>query len=350
MLKFKPIFFDSMGAKSMCTLIETGELRVVIDPGIAIMHPSYPVPQEVKEDVYLKGLKNITKTLKKADVVIISHYHHDHYLREDVTLYKSKILLVKNPNTYINDSQRVRAEHFYANLYTRFGGALKEYLEEPVSVEYKDPIEELEIARSRDFKEYNPRRRELLLKGKKWFYTRVKKWNSYKRIREADLEGLKVVFADGLKLELKNLRIKFTKPMFHGVEYSRLGWVIGVVAESGKLKILFTSDINGPIIEDYAYWIIDEKPDIIVLDGPMTYMLGYTLNILNLKRALENAKRIIEESNAELIIYDHHLPRESKFKERTREVWKTAEKLGVKLLTAAEYVGEKPLVLRESLN
>ena len=83
----------------------------------------------------------------------------------------------------------------------------------------------------------------------------------------------------------------------------------------------------------------------MILDGPMTYMLGYLLNRTNLNRAIANALRIIREAGTELIIYDHHLPREARFRENTQEVWGVAERCDKKLLTAAEFLGETPKVL-----
>ncbi|RLI91328.1 MAG: MBL fold metallo-hydrolase, partial [Candidatus Altiarchaeales archaeon] len=55
--------------------------------------------------------------------------------------------------------------------------------------------------------------------------------------------------------------------------------------------------------------------------------------------------RIIKESDIEVMIYDHHLPREPKFRERTKEVWETAKKLKKNVLTASELLGKKPVVL-----
>lgn len=43
---FKPIWFDSIGAKSSSTLIKT-DIKIVIDPGIAIMHQSFPASKEM---------------------------------------------------------------------------------------------------------------------------------------------------------------------------------------------------------------------------------------------------------------------------------------------------------------
>ena len=39
--------------------------------------------------------------------------------------------------------------------------------------------------------------------------------------------------------------------------------------------------------------------------GPMTYMPGYTLNLINFRRVLENVKRIVE--NVKFKIYDLHI-------------------------------------------
>jgi hypothetical protein len=131
------------------------------------------------------------------------------------------------------------------------------------------------------------------------------------------------------------------------IEFSRVGWVCSTVIEFKREKLIHTSDLNGPIIEDYAKWLIKENPDVLILDGPMTYMLGYTLNLINFRRTIGNMLRILGETETEIIIYDHHLPREPKFKERTKEVWETAKKLKKKVFTAAEFLGEKPVVLGE---
>ena len=76
----------------------------------------------------------------------------------------------------------------------------------------------------------------------------------------------------------------------------------------------------------------------------MTYMFGYLLNRINLNRAIENAVKIVKKIDAEVIIYDHHLPREIRFRDRTKKVWQTAKKYKKNLLTAAEYIGEKPII------
>jgi len=99
----------------------------------------------------------------------------------------------------------------------------------------------------------------------------------------------------------------------------------------------------GPIIEDYAEFIVKVRPDIIFLDGPPTYLFPYMFNRINLRRAIENAIAIIK-SKPKLIIYDHHILRERKWRERIKEVLLEASKEQVDLLTVAECLGHKPLI------
>lgn len=340
------IWFDSLGAKSSCTLVRTKDASILIDPGIAVMHPSFPAPREAKLKWFQEGFEAIKRAAKLADIVVITHYHYDHFVDFDEGIYLGKDIFIKDPNRYINDSQRGRSLSFFSNLYGSLGLKLEELMEPPEGGDYRDPLEELPIASRKDFGEYNTRRGELLTAGLRWFNLRVNKWNSYRRIPELEGKGLRVRFADGKSFKIGGTKIKFTKPFFHGVEFSRLGWVIGVVIEEGSEKFLYSSDLNGPVIEDYANWIVSESADVMVVDGPPTYLLGYTMNLINFRRALANAMEIVKNSKAKLIIYDHHLPREPKFKERTKEVWELAKNYGKKLSTVAEYFNLKPAVLK----
>ena len=188
-------------------------------------------------------------------------------------------------------------------------------------------------------------RREILSSGLKRYDARCRNWCRVERIPEMEFESVRIRFPEGKTFRFGETILRFTKPMFHGVEFSRVGWVFASVIEFGDEKLIHTSDLCGPVIEDYAEWIIKENPDVLVLDGPMTYMLGYLLSKENLQRSVNNLIKILKETETRTIIYDHHLLREKKFKENTINAWKTAKELGKNLLTAAEYVGKKPKVL-----
>ena len=133
---------------------------------------------------------------------------------------------------------------------------------------------------------------------------------------------------------------------FHGVEYDRVGWVFSLVVERSGAKLLYSSDLQGPIIEDYAEWIVSEDPDILILDGPPTYLLGYMLNRINLGRAVENICRIVRAVKADPIILDHHLLRDPRYARRVSRVYEVARETGKKVLTVAELMGEEPMALR----
>ena len=349
-ISFEPVWFDSLGAKSSCTLVKTEDISILIDPGAAIMQPSFPASYAKKIYWLEKASVAIRKAKEKADVIVISHYHYDHF-KEDPNFYEGKIVLVKNPNEYINDSQRKRAEIFFDSLLRRFKKrSLETFMEKKRGKSYPNPLKELKKACRKDFGDYEKRRTELLQKGMNWFKRRVKKWNSWKKIPEIDCEEVKVKFGDGETFRFGKTKIKFTKPLFHGIEFSRVGWVFSTVVEHEGEKLIHSSDLNGPNIEDYADWIIKEKPNVLILDGPMTYMLGYLLNRINLNRAIDNICRIIERVDMELMILDHHLPREPKFKERLSQVYETARKNKKRVLTAAEFLGKKPKVLEITLS
>lgn len=345
-ISFKPIWFDSLGAKSSCTLIETDDLKILIDPGVAGMQPSFPATKAQKNRWKSQGRGKIRNAMKRADLVIISHYHYDHFEKEDLDLYRGKILFAKNPNEFINLSQRKRAEDFYRKICMHFGSRkLEDLLKRPVKKRYRNPLLGIPLAVKKDFGDYTERRRELFRRGIERFSHLKEEWNGISRIPEFYFEDLEVRFPEGSEVIFGKTRLRFTDPLFHGVEFSKVGWVFATVVERAGEKIIHSSDLNGPIIEDYANWLVEENPDILILDGPMTYMLGYMLNKINLKRVIQNVIRILEETETRLILYDHHLPREPKFREHTPDIWVAASKSGKKIMTVAEFLGKTPKVL-----
>lgn len=320
---------------------------MLIDPGAAAMQPSFPASTAKKLFWYQQAIRAIKRASRRAEVVVISHYHYDHFVDFDRKLYEGKLVLAKNPNEFINDSQRARAERFYHNMCKAFGKVgLEEVLREREEKTYGNPLDDIPHAKDKDFGDYNRRRKELFDKGLRWFKGRVKRWKAAKIIPELEFERVQVRFPEASEFKFGRTRLRFTPPLFHGIEFSRVGWVFATVIERGRQKLVHSSDLDGPIIEDYADWLIRENPDLLILDGPMTYMFGYTLTRTTLNRTTSNLVRILENTDTELVIYDHHLPREPKFIERTQEVWDAAKRLGKKVVTAAEFLGKKPVVLR----
>ncbi len=351
----KILWFDSMGVKSSSIYIDTECGGVIIDPGAAVMHPSYPLPSITKKELRRKALSDLVEYLEKAKIVIITHYHHDHFFYpsdKDLKLFnidvksvfENKLLIVKNPNKYINESQWGRARKFFAELLSLYGKDLGDYLVEPRENYFQDPVNSLECAIGKDFGEYSSRRLELLERGREWFNKLTRLWIQGRWIEEFHIDNIiSVKWGDNSRINYCGIEISILEPWFHGIEYDRAGWITPLIIKRNNVRIFYSSDVMGPIIEDYAEYIAKLKPDVVILDGPPTYLYPYMFNRINLRRAIENAITIIH-SRPSLIIYDHHLLREKKWRERVKEVFVEAGKIGVEIITAAEYLGKKPLI------
>jgi predicted metallo-beta-lactamase superfamily hydrolase len=355
-LKFKILWYDSLGAKSSSVLVETPDLALLIDPGASGMQPGFPMSKIKKAFYRLKALRTISGAARGAQVVVISHYHYDHFCHlgvksiDSASLYRGKQVFVKDPNQFINLSQWTRAREFFGQLVRKFGHGMKlgDMLDSPAKAEFVDPEESMPLAMGRDYGDYQRRRNQIIRKGRRWFKNLCRKWRSESWIPEMKLGDTEFKFMDGRSVEFGNTLVRFSKPVFHGVEYDRLGWVSSTVVEHGGVKLIHTSDVQGAVIEDYADWIIKENPNILFMDGPPTYLFGFVVNRLNFNRTTENACRIIREADrVELIIYDHHLMRDPLFKKRIIKVYRVAEANKKKVMSAAEYLGKEIIALKQ---
>ncbi len=351
-MEITPIWFDSMGAKSTCTKVKTEDTSIIIDPGSAAMQPSYPMTDEEKHNLRQEARELIQRAGEDADHIVISHYHYDHHFLPDFQGFNARKLLdnsslwVKDPNRWINNSQWERSREFLRSICDIFEGDQFEEIEmEPKKRDFDDPLPELSHALNKDFGDYQERREELLDKWSKRFENWSENWANKTWVREPEL-SIPVHFTDGERFEEGDTRVNFSPPLFHGIEYSQTGWVIFTRVEDGSgYTFLHTSDLQGPTIEDYADRIIEINPDFLFLDGPATYLYGYLLNKTNLNRSVNNAVRILREADIETFIYDHHLLREKRFRERTEKFWNAAEEEETEVVTAAELRGMSPKIL-----
>ncbi|MEM0202806.1 MAG: hypothetical protein QXO16_01100 [Archaeoglobaceae archaeon] len=151
-------------------------------------------------------------------------------------------------------------------------------------------------------------------------------------------KGIDFEFADGKRFEFGNTLLEFSKPVFHGAN-QKLGFVLEVYLSDSKNSFLFSSDVEGPIHEDQTAFILEKKPEIVFIDGPMSYMLGYRFSRDSLNKAIENLKRIAEV--VETIVIDHHLLRDLNWRSAIGEAISYAEQFSTKICSAAEFAGEK---------
>ena len=277
-MRVRLLSFDSMGVRSMCTVVETGDAKIMIDPGAALGPRRYglkPHPIELERLRICKAL--IAEEAADSDLIIITHYHYDHFPRpsDDIEWLRGKRILLKDPSNMINWSQRRRAAYF---------------LERLRRVEARPEV------------------------------------------------------ADAGSVRIGGSRVRFSKPVEHGND-SRLGYVLQVLIADRGEKLLHSSDVEGFVSGDQVRFVRESKPDILICDGPMTYMLGNKFGEEDLENSLRNLASLVKAGFLSDLIIDHHLLRDLEWRARIQPLLDLAEGCGVRVSTAARFMGLEELLL-----
>jgi predicted metallo-beta-lactamase superfamily hydrolase len=154
-----------------------------------------------------------------------------------------------------------------------------------------------------------------------------------------------ILIADGKEFEFGKTKIKFSPPFFHGQEYSKLGYVLIISILYRGEKLLHASDVQGPQTVTTTDWIISENPDVLILSGYPTLLMGWRTSKFGLEESNQNLIKLLSQTKVNTIILDHHLVRDLHYLNKIEEVLETAGKLNKKVITAAEYLGQKPDLL-----
>lgn len=271
-MRLIPLAFDSMGVRSMATFVSTKNVRITIDPSVALGPSRYGLPPHPLEQQRMNELwERIKEHALKSDVLVVTHYHYDHHAPSTPELYADKRVFLKHPTAHTNKSQKKRAGYFRGRL-----EGLPESLE----------------------------------------------------------------FADARNFSFGGTQLKFSPAVFHGTN-DRLGYVIQVAVRENEHCIVYTSDVEGPSLQAQIKFILDERPQILIVDGPLSYMLGYAYSRESLNNSINNLKRIIREGELTHLIIDHHLLRDLKWHERLQDVFTLGAKEHVEVTTAAGFLGRE---------
>lgn len=179
--------------------------------------------------------------------------------------------------------------------------------------------------------------------GKKIFAKNIKNYiNKSQKKRGEDFkkevaDSCELIYCDESEYKTGNTKIIFSPPFFHGPENVRLGYVIMTTISDDHMKILHASDVQGPVTKEAKEYIIKQKPDLLIMDGPPTIFLGWRFSMQNLKDASDNLLEIITTLKCEVIL-DHHLLRDINYKETFPEPYKNNE---IELKTFADYIGKQ---------
>jgi len=288
-IRVTPLASESLGVRSMCTLVETPDVTVILDAGVSLCPYRFSLPPHPIEFQTIASLrKKIAEAADKATVTMISHYHFDHHTpsfedwvvnwteegKTACQIYQDKIVLAKNPKEKINDSQRQRAGVFQ-NTSGRYAKVLES--------------------------------------------------------------------ADGKTFKYGDTTLRFSEAVAHGSEDYVLGWVIMAVIEYGEERFMFAPDIQGPMSMSTLELILASKPNIIMIGGPPLYLGDVRVEMAQLEQGLWNLEQIVEE--VPLVILEHHALRDEAWRPKMDAVFQKACLLGHRILTAAEFVGKENLLL-----
>jgi len=284
-IKITPLAAESFGVRSMCTMVETPDVTVLLDAGVSLCPYRFRLPPHPIEFKTIQKLReSVAEAADKAQVVTISHYHFDHHTPsyEDWVvnwteaaetakqIYQGKTVLMKNPRDKINASQRQRAW-----LFQKTGGKHAEKLEN----------------------------------------------------------------ADGKAFSFGETVLRFSEAVFHGSEDSMLGWVVMTLVEYGDERFMFAPDVQGPMSTRSLELIKQAKPQVVMLGGPPFYLGGFKVSEAQLQLGLKNLTAIVEV--VPVTILEHHALRDESWRQKTKQAYAKAAEVGHEVMTAAEFVGQE---------
>jgi predicted metallo-beta-lactamase superfamily hydrolase len=288
-IRVVPLAAESLGVRSMCTYVETSDLRLLLDAGVSLCPNRFGLPPHPQElHAIAEARKRIAEAAHRVEVVTISHYHYDHHTpsfedwlvnwtETDETakqIYRDKVVLVKNPREDVNFSQRERG----------------------------------------------------------WMFAKT-----------AGRHARKIVNVDGKSFTFGQTKLRFSEPVFHGSERSELGWVLMVTIEKGEEKFVFAPDVQGPMSNRPLQIITEEKPQLLMVGGPPLYLSPMKVSEKQLQVGLKNLTEIV--ARVPHVILDHHIIRDEEWRNKTVDLFYQTYKSGSILQTAAEFLGNenKPL-------
>lgn len=150
-----------------------------------------------------------------------------------------------------------------------------------------------------------------------------------------------ITIADGNTFDFGTTRVIFSPPVFHGLS-PRLGYVVEIFIEEDE-RFIFTSDVQGPLNEDAANFIIDKAPHSVIIDGPATYLLGSHYKKHDIDVSIEHLRKIIDKTKLNNLMIDHHLLRDLNWADYIRDLDKLRDKITV--CPVSGYLGKREDIL-----
>ncbi|MBE0526659.1 MAG: hypothetical protein IH631_06925 [Candidatus Thorarchaeota archaeon] len=275
-----PIAAESLGVRSLCTMVRTPDVSILLDPSAALAKRYTLEPHPFEYQALRKTLDEIQDYAKEASILSISHYHYDHirpgfdnYLYNLCTrderkkMFAGKMVYAKDNRENINTSQRRRGYYFLKDV-------------EPVIGE--------------------------------------------------------IQWADGRSFSIGDTTITYSQPLPHGTNLSPLGFVLATTIEYSGLRFLFAPDIQGPTSKDTLAYILSIAPDLAIIGGPPLYLDQFSIG--NAQSALF-CLSVLAASIPTLVV-DHHNMRGGDWMTWSKPILNACNETGHRLLSMAELAGK----------
>ncbi|MFW9903267.1 MAG: hypothetical protein ACFFFH_02965 [Candidatus Thorarchaeota archaeon] len=246
-MEILPLAAESLGTRGMCILVKTVNQTILVDPSVSLGPLRYGLSPHLKEiaAAYLSR-QLILKAVNQTSILIQTHYHGDHFS-----------LGVERPYEFTN---RKVQDKIYGNP--------------KVVILAKDPKKNIN---------YNQKKRAYWLWKKK---------------------GITLYSGDDKEFSYGKTTIKFSSPIPHGREGSRSGWVLSVFIEDSQDSVLITSDVHGLASDAALNFVLENKSQQLIMDGPSTYHPKQTEE--ETAMAFERMKKIPNDH----FYLDHHFLRD----------------------------------------
>jgi predicted metallo-beta-lactamase superfamily hydrolase len=270
----------------MCTFVETPDVRVLLDAGVSLGPNRFGFPPHPKEYEALRQCrKKIAEAAKNAEVVTISHYHFDHHTPSYT-------------DWFLHWSSEETARQIYERKII-------------LAKSYREKIN------------YNQRRRG-------WVFAQT-----------GGKHAEKLEYADGKVFTFNDTKIRFSEPVFHGPGDSELGWLLMTTIEHENERVLFASDVQGPMHTPTVKIILEQNPHVVIVGGPPTYLAGLVQEE-HIQQGMQNLEKIVQ--NVPTTILEHHLLREENWWALAHPVLDAALKAGNKAFTAADFLNKESIL------
>jgi len=171
--------------------------------------------------------------------------------------------------------------------------------------------------------------------------------NVSQRIRAAKflkaIKGLatSIEVADGRLFRFGRTKVLFSGPVRHGYD-ERLGYVLMALIDDGEEGVLFTSDIEGFVSSDSVAFAKSCGVDVVLADGPPTYLAGYKLPKEVVGLSIRNTAEVLSVIKPKVLVLDHHLLRDVNYVEVYEELRRRS---GALVIEAARFMGREPDLL-----